>query len=76
MMSSPSVGKDIRPVTALSQDYHTTVGELETYDLLKSTFTEETRPILASPGVTRRVSVFFLNLNIVFINFIFRTCTG
>ena len=35
--------KVTRPVPPWSKDYHTSVAELETNDLLKSTFTDETR---------------------------------
>ena len=46
--SSPGVGKDTRPVSPLSKDrdYHTSVGEMETNDLLRSKVSNETHPKL------------------------------
>ena len=42
-MSSPVAVKVNRPVYPWSQDYHTSVGELESNDLLRSTLTDESR---------------------------------
>ena len=44
ILSSTGVVKDTRPVWSLSLDYHTSVTELKTNDLLKSTITDETHP--------------------------------
>ena len=40
-MSSPGVSKDTRLESTWSEDYHTSVVDMETNDLLKSTLTDE-----------------------------------
>ena len=46
---SEGVGKDTRPVPPLPKDYHTSVSEMETNDLLSSTLTDAAVETISRP---------------------------